>query len=78
MCVRCVVGAILLGIAIARTGRPLKWIGIGFAATLVVFVLGFLFLDIAQPIGGALFAAVAVLLALPLPNHTTQELVPEP
>jgi hypothetical protein len=63
-------GAILLGIAIARVGQPMKWIGIGFAATLVLFVLGFLFLEIAQPIGGALFALVAVMLALRLPNYT--------
>lgn len=63
------VGAILLGVAIARTGRPLKWIGIGFAAGLALFVLGFLFLDIAQPIGGALFAVVGIALALRLPEH---------
>lgn len=66
-------GAILLGIAIARVGRPLKWIGIAFAATLVLFVLGFLMLDIAQPIGGALFALVGVALALRLPKETSRQ-----
>jgi hypothetical protein len=64
-------GAILLGVAIAHTGRPLKWIGIGFAASLVLFVLGFLFLEIAQPVGGALFALVGVVLALRLPDYAT-------
>jgi hypothetical protein len=31
-------GAILLGIAIARVGQPMKWIGIGLAGSLVLFV----------------------------------------
>jgi hypothetical protein len=60
-------GGILLGVAIARVGPPLRWVGIGFAASLVLFVLGFLLLDIAQPIGGALLAVVGVVLALRLP-----------
>jgi hypothetical protein len=62
-------GGILLGVAITRLGRPMKWVGIGFAASLVVFVLGFLFLEIAQPIGGAIFAAVGIALALRLPER---------
>jgi hypothetical protein len=62
-------GAILLGVAIARFAPPLKWIGIGFAASVVLFVLGFLVLDVAQPIGGALLALVGVALALRLPGH---------
>lgn len=60
-------GAILLGVAIARVGQHMKWIGVGFAASLVVFVLGFLFVDVAQPVGGALLALVGVVLALRLP-----------
>jgi hypothetical protein len=64
-------GGILLGVAIARVGRPLRWVGIGFAASLVLFVLGFLLLDIAQPIAGALLAAVGVVLALRLPRYST-------
>lgn len=64
-------GAILLGVAIARTDRALKWVGIGFAASLVLFVLGFLFLEIAQPVGGALFAVIGVILALRLPDYAT-------
>lgn len=66
-------GAILLGVAIARTGRPLKWVGIGFAASLVLFVLGFLLLEIAQPVGGALFAVIGVALALRLPDYATPQ-----
>jgi hypothetical protein len=64
-------GAILLGVAIARLGASMRWIGIGFAASLVVFVLGFLLLDIAQPIGGAVFALVGIVLALRVPKHTS-------
>ena len=61
-------GAILLGVAIARVGPAMKWVGIGFAATLVLFVLGFFMLAVAQPIGAALFAAVGVVLARRLPH----------
>ena len=64
-------GGSLLGVAIARVARPLRWVGIGYAASLVLFVLGFLVLDIAQPIAGALLAAVGVLLALRLPRYST-------
>ena len=66
-----VAAAILLGIAIARHSPALKWIGAGFAATLVLFVVGFFMLEIAQPIGGALFALVGVALAKRLPNYAT-------
>jgi hypothetical protein len=64
-------GGILLGVAIARVAPPLRWVGIGFGASLVLFVLGFLFLDIAQPIGGALLAVVGVVLALRLPRYSS-------
>ena len=63
------VGSILLALAIARVGGPLRWVGIGYGASLVLFVLGFLLLDIAQPIGGALLAVVGVLLAILLPRY---------
>lgn len=65
-------GAILLGIAIAKVSHDLKWIGVAFAATLVLFVLGFVFLRIAQPVGGALFCVVAVLLARRLPASSSR------
>jgi hypothetical protein len=65
-------GGILLGVAIARVGRPLRWIGVGFGASLVLFVFGFLMLDIAQPIAGALLAVVGVVLAIRLPRYSTQ------
>jgi hypothetical protein len=38
------------------------------AATLDLFVLGFLLIDIAQPIAGALFALVGIALALRFPR----------
>jgi hypothetical protein len=65
-------GAILLGLAIARVGQPLRWVGIGFGASLVLFVLGFLLLDVAQPIAGALLAVAGVVLALRLPRYSSQ------
>ena len=65
------VGGILLGVAIARSARPLRWVGIGYAASLVLFVLGFLMLDIAQPIAGVLLAVVGVVLALRLPRYAS-------
>jgi hypothetical protein len=61
-------GAVLLGRSITRLGPATKWIGRGFAGSLVAFVLGFLLLDILQPIAAALFALVGVLLALRLPR----------
>lgn len=65
-------GAILLGLAIARVAQPLRWVGIGFGASLVLFVLGFLLLDVAQPIAGVLLAVVGVVLALRLPRYSSQ------
>jgi hypothetical protein len=69
------VGAIVLGVAIARTDPALRWVGVSFAGSVVVFVLGFLMLDIAQPIGAAALALVGIVLALRLPErasrHTT-------
>lgn len=64
-------GGILLGVAIARVGPPLRWVGIGFGASLVLFVLGFLLLDVAQPIAGALLAVVGAVLALRLPRYSS-------
>jgi hypothetical protein len=53
------VGAIVLGVAIARTDPALKWVGVGFAASVLVFVLlGLMTLDIVQPIGAAALALV--------------------
>jgi hypothetical protein len=63
-------GGIFLGVSIARVAPPLRWVGIGFAASLVLFVLGFLLLDIGQPIAGALLAVVGVVLALRLPRYS--------
>jgi hypothetical protein len=68
-------GGILLAVAIARVGRPLRWVGIGFGASLVLFVLGFLMLDVAQPVAGALLALVGVVLALRLPRYSTPQQV---
>jgi hypothetical protein len=65
------VGGIVLGVVMARSARPLRWVGIGYAASLVLFVLGFLVLDIAQPVAGVLLAVVGVVLALRLPRYSS-------
>ena len=64
------VGTILLGTAIARTAPALRWVGIGYAVSLVVFsfsgVLGFG--AGTQPAAGLLLAASTVVLARRLPG----------
>ena len=64
-----IAGAILLGVAIARTGGPLRWIGIGYAVSLALFPVFFFTFAAAAPVAAAVFAAVAVVLALRLPRH---------
>jgi hypothetical protein len=62
-------GGIVLGVAIARVGGPLRWAGIGYGASVALFVLGFLTFRLAQPVAGALLAAVGAVLALRLPRR---------
>lgn len=68
-----VVGAILVGTAIARTAPGLRWPGIGYAVSLTVFsfsgVLGFG--TGTQPVAGLLVVASTVLLARRLPRVGT-------
>jgi hypothetical protein len=64
-----VVGGIALGFAIARVGGALRWAGIGYGAAVALFVVGFLTFRPAQPVAGALLAAVGVVLALRLPRR---------
>jgi hypothetical protein len=66
-----VAGAILLGVAIARSGRPLRWIGIGYAVSLALFPIFFFTFAAAAPVAATVFAAVGVVLALRLPRHLT-------
>ena len=64
-----IVGTILVGVAIARSRRPLRWIGIGYAVSLALFPIFFFTFAAAAPVAAAVFAAVAVVLALRLPRH---------
>ncbi len=65
-----VMGAILVGTALARTAPGLRWPGIGYAVSLTIFsfsgVLGFG--AGTQPVAGLLLAASTVLLARRLPR----------
>lgn len=64
-----IAGAILLGVAIARAGGPLRWPGIGYAVTLALFPILFFTFAAAAPVAAALFAAVAIFIAVRLPRH---------
>ena len=64
-----VAGAVLLGVAIARLGGRLRWLGIGYAASLGLFPLLFFTFAPAAPVAAAAFAAVGALLAVRLPQH---------
>jgi hypothetical protein len=63
-----VAGAILVGVAIARVGGPLRWPGIGYAASLALFPILFFTFAAAAPIAAGLFAAVALFVAVRLPR----------
>jgi hypothetical protein len=63
-----VVGAILVGVAIARVGGPLRWPGIGYAASLALFPILFLTFAAAAPVAAAIFAAVGIVVAVRLPR----------
>jgi hypothetical protein len=71
-----IVSAIVLGVAIARTHRRLRWHGIGYAASLVLFAgPGFLF-GVLQPIAGFALAAATAALAVRLPRVSLAPDVP--
>ena len=63
-----VAGAILLGVAIARAAGRLRWVGIGFGASLALFPLLFFTVAAVAPVAAALFAAASVALSLRLPR----------
>jgi hypothetical protein len=65
-----IVSAIVLGTAIARTHRRLRWHGIAYAAFLVLFAgPGFVF-GVLQPAAGLALAAATAALAVRLPRLT--------
>ena len=50
-------------------GGPLRWPGISYAASLALFPILFFTFAAAAPVAGALFAAVAVVVAVRLPRY---------
>ncbi|MFP3712709.1 hypothetical protein [Puerhibacterium sp. TATVAM-FAB25] len=64
-----VASAVVLGVAVARTARPLRWLGVGYAGTLTLFAVVSIAFSALQPVVAALFTVVAVLLAVRLPRE---------
>jgi hypothetical protein len=62
------VSAVVLGTAIARTSRRLRWEGAAYAALVPLFTLSGLFLHAVQPISGFALAAATAVLAVRLPR----------
>jgi hypothetical protein len=63
-----IVAAAVLGMAIARTDRRLRWYGVGYAALLAAFALSGFVLPPIQAFTGFALAAVTAGLALRLPR----------
>lgn len=61
-------GAVLLGLAIARTHPSLRWAGYGYAAALALFPVTGFTVSVLQPVAGAGVAAAATVVALRLPG----------
>ena len=55
-----IAGAVLLGMAARKTPTLPSWAGITFAASAVLFVFGFLFIDVVQPVAGLGIAAAGI------------------
>jgi hypothetical protein len=63
-----VISAIVLGTAIARSHRRLRWYGIAYATSLVVFASPGILYGVLQPVAGFALAAVTAALAVRLPR----------
>jgi hypothetical protein len=63
-----IVSAIVLGTAIARTSRQLRWHGVAYAVLMTVFALSGFLLQPIQPWTGFALAAATAALALQLPK----------
>ena len=55
-----IAGAVLLGMAARKTPSLPSWAGVTFAASAVLFVFGFLFIDVVQPVAGLGIAAAGI------------------
>jgi hypothetical protein len=62
------ISAIVLGTAIARTHRRLRWHGIAYAASLTLFAGPGILIDVLQPTAGFALAAATAALAVRLPR----------
>lgn len=65
-----VAGAVVFGRALAGTSPELRWPGYGYATGLVVFALLGIPVPVLQPVGGAVAAVSAALVAVRLPRAT--------
>ena len=63
-----IVAAVVLGVAIARTDRRLRWYGIGYPALMAAFAFSGFFLQPAQASAGFAFAVLTAGLAVRLPQ----------
>lgn len=63
-----ITGAVLFGMAVARTSPGLRWAGWGYAAALVLFLVSGFTVSVLQPVAGVLACAAAVVIALRLPS----------
>ncbi len=63
-----IAGAIVFGRSVARTSPDLRWPGYGYAIGLSVFAIAGFMIPIVQPVGGAMAAAAAILIAVRLPK----------
>ena len=71
-----IAGAVLLGMAARRTPTLPSWAGVTFAASAVVFVFGFLFIDVVQPVGGLGIAAAGIGLSVGARKAAAEHLRP--
>ena len=63
-----IVSAVVLGVAIARTSRRLRWYGVAYAALISLFALSGFVLPPVQAFTGFAFAAATAALAVHLPR----------
>jgi hypothetical protein len=70
--------AIVLGVAVAKADRRLRWLGVGYAALIPAFVITGQSLQVAQPVTGFALAALTAVLAVRLPRVAVSGRGPAP
>lgn len=71
-------GGVMLGMAMSRVDRDLRWIGVVYAVSLPVFVVAGFSIQILQPVAAAVLTVATVFLALRLRRGSEGATVPEP